>query len=339
MGFRLRRSLKIAPGVRLNFSAKSVGISAGIKGARVSVNSSGRVTRTLSVPGTGISHVSTTSLAGGPPRQRAPRAGMTPAVPSSPTRPKPLAAKAPRWEKQLYAAVVNGDRSMSFSDMVKAEPSQAATISFFEVCSVAGVTEELRHRQRALLDWLVATQWDPAADDFVAAYCERIEVSVDVAAGIGGVMPATRDSLALWAAELHQHFGDVARAIEIVEAVEPTTVAAVSLAELYGIVARWDDIIELTDGVSNVDEPSTFLLIQRGVALRNLARHDAARAALTEALRFPSRPVVLRMMAYVERGQVSLMQGNKAQARADFERLLADNSAYPGLSELLGLTE
>lgn len=32
MGLRFRKSVKIAPGVRLNISKKSVGISAGVKG-------------------------------------------------------------------------------------------------------------------------------------------------------------------------------------------------------------------------------------------------------------------------------------------------------------------
>ena len=54
MGFRFRKSVKIAPGVRLNIGKKSVGISAGVKGARVSVNSSGRKTTTVGIPGTGL---------------------------------------------------------------------------------------------------------------------------------------------------------------------------------------------------------------------------------------------------------------------------------------------
>ena len=54
MGFRFRKSFKIAPGVRVNVGKKSVGISAGVKGARVSVNSKGRVTKTVGIPGTGL---------------------------------------------------------------------------------------------------------------------------------------------------------------------------------------------------------------------------------------------------------------------------------------------
>ena len=62
MGFRYRKSIKIAPGVKLNLSKKSVGVSVGTKGARMSISSTGRVTRTLSIPGTGISHVTTENI-------------------------------------------------------------------------------------------------------------------------------------------------------------------------------------------------------------------------------------------------------------------------------------
>ena len=56
MGLRFRKSVKIAPGVKLNIGSKSVGVSAGVKGAHVSVNSSGRKTATISAPGTGLSY-------------------------------------------------------------------------------------------------------------------------------------------------------------------------------------------------------------------------------------------------------------------------------------------
>lgn len=64
MGFRFRKSVKIAPGVRLNIGKKSVGISAGVKGARVSVNSSGRKTTTVGIPGTGLSYQKTEKIGG-----------------------------------------------------------------------------------------------------------------------------------------------------------------------------------------------------------------------------------------------------------------------------------
>lgn len=56
MGLRFRRSIKILPGVKLNLGKKSAGVSAGTTGARYSVNSSGRKTSTVGIPGTGLSY-------------------------------------------------------------------------------------------------------------------------------------------------------------------------------------------------------------------------------------------------------------------------------------------
>ena len=62
MGLRFRRSMKILPGIRLNFGKSSVGISAGVPGARVSLNSSGRVTGSVGIPGSGLYWVESKSI-------------------------------------------------------------------------------------------------------------------------------------------------------------------------------------------------------------------------------------------------------------------------------------
>nr|DAZ47332.1 MAG TPA: Protein of unknown function (DUF4236) [Caudoviricetes sp.] len=54
MGLRFRKSFKIAPGVKLNVNKKSVGMTFGGKGAHYTVNSSGRRTTSIGVPGTGM---------------------------------------------------------------------------------------------------------------------------------------------------------------------------------------------------------------------------------------------------------------------------------------------
>ena len=100
-------------------------------------------------------------------------------------------------------------------------------------------------------------------------------------------------------AEVHQAAGNLPAAVDAVEQLTPSTVAAVSLAELYSCQRRWDDVVALTDGISNVDEAATFLLIQRAIALRELAFLDAARDAFKEALRIRSRPAALRHRALI----------------------------------------
>lgn len=56
MGLRFRKSIKICKGVRMNLSGSGIGLSVGGKGFRYSVNSRGRRTTTVGIPGTGISY-------------------------------------------------------------------------------------------------------------------------------------------------------------------------------------------------------------------------------------------------------------------------------------------
>ena len=51
---RFRRSVKIAPGLRLNFNKNSMGLTLGPRGAHYTVNTSGRVTTSVGLPGTGL---------------------------------------------------------------------------------------------------------------------------------------------------------------------------------------------------------------------------------------------------------------------------------------------
>lgn len=56
MGTRFRKSIKIAPGVKLNVSKKSVGVSVGNKFGGMSFNSKNGARTRASLPGTGISY-------------------------------------------------------------------------------------------------------------------------------------------------------------------------------------------------------------------------------------------------------------------------------------------
>ena len=56
MGFGFKKSIKIAPGIKLNIGKKSAGISIGGKAGGVSINSKTGTTVRTSIPGTGISY-------------------------------------------------------------------------------------------------------------------------------------------------------------------------------------------------------------------------------------------------------------------------------------------
>jgi hypothetical protein len=55
MGFRFRRSIRIAPGLRVNVGKRGVSLSAGVRGASVTVGSRGTYTN-VGIPGTGLSY-------------------------------------------------------------------------------------------------------------------------------------------------------------------------------------------------------------------------------------------------------------------------------------------
>ncbi|WP_127067965.1 MULTISPECIES: DUF4236 domain-containing protein [unclassified Veillonella] len=55
MGFRFRRTLKIAPGIRLNFGKSGVSASIGPRGAKMTVGKDG-VRTTVGLPGSGMSY-------------------------------------------------------------------------------------------------------------------------------------------------------------------------------------------------------------------------------------------------------------------------------------------
>lgn len=56
MGFRFRRSIKIAPGVRLNFSKTGVGASIGPRGLKVNLGADGKTRVSAGIPGTGFGY-------------------------------------------------------------------------------------------------------------------------------------------------------------------------------------------------------------------------------------------------------------------------------------------
>jgi tetratricopeptide (TPR) repeat protein len=326
-GFRMRKSIKLAPGVKLNVSKSGVGASVGGKGARHSVHSSGRRTTSLGsgvVPGVYYQ----SSKGGGRSASAQPQA----AAPVTPKKPGLFAAKG---EKELYKAVKSQD-VQAIKRVGEQHPD--FRVPSYSLAGLMMLQSEAAEAER-LLDEVFATGKDPATEKFVTTYLfTRIELSI--AQGVDAELPISLDAVGLALAELKQDRDDLTGAIDVVERLEPTTYAAVSLAELYAASSRWDDVIELTEGVKNEDDASALLCVFRGQAFREQGFHDAAHEAFKEALRSRSRGAPIRHLALAGRAQNYLAQGKKAQARKDLERILAEDSSYEGvrarLSELTG---
>lgn len=100
MGLRYRKSVKIAPGVKVNFNKKSASVTLGGKGFHVTKNSSGRTTTSVNLPIRGLSY---TDIQSGKKNVRASSRSSSPAFvpPAASAAPAP-ASKKQKAEKVKY---------------------------------------------------------------------------------------------------------------------------------------------------------------------------------------------------------------------------------------------
>ncbi len=335
MGFRIRKSIRLAPGVRMTFSKSGIGYSFGVKGYRVTHRADGRIQRTASIPGTGLSYV-TTSGGGGRHASQAAASHAAPvrrSPPPAPPVPRPLkpALLAPKGEKELYHALETRDAA-AMERVAQEHPDVALAAE-----TLAGALELSagdNTRAKTVLEWVFATGRDPAADAFLRKYVS-FELQLHVATGVTASLPLARDTIGLALAELEQATGDVARAIDVVEQLEPTTYTALSLAELYTVAGRYDEVVSLTDGIANQDDATALLCVFRGIALREQGHLDAACDAFREALKSKRRAPVIRHRAWLERARAYEADGKRAMAKRDLEHILAEDADYDGLAEEL----
>lgn len=56
MGLRFRKSISVAKGVKVNINKKSAGVTVGKRGAHYTINTTGKQTASVGLPGTGLSY-------------------------------------------------------------------------------------------------------------------------------------------------------------------------------------------------------------------------------------------------------------------------------------------
>lgn len=80
MGLRFRRSIKIAPGVRVNLNKKSASVTFGPKGLKHTVSTTGKSHTTVGVPGTGLSYTTSGGRSASVPAAQRPTSPKSKAV-------------------------------------------------------------------------------------------------------------------------------------------------------------------------------------------------------------------------------------------------------------------
>jgi tetratricopeptide (TPR) repeat protein len=309
------------PGVRLNLSKTGVGASFGSGPVRYSVHSSGRRTVSARTGIPGVTYQQSVRQSG---RTQTPVAAPLPTFPAKP------GLFAPSSEKELYKACIAQD-ARAIDAAGTAHPD--VRLPAYAMAGLLYASSDADRARRVLRSAFDAG--DPAGHPFTQKYLSALRVLVPIAEGVTARQAIDRDAVGLTLAELLQAADEISQAIDVVEQLEPSFVAALSLAELYSLAGRHEDVIDLTNGVQNEDDASALLLAYRGRAFRVEGLHDAAHEALKEALKSRSRMPEVRHLALSERAANYAAQGKKAMARKDLERILGEDSAYPGVVDAL----
>jgi len=122
MGLRVRKTIKIAPGIRTTISKSGVSYSAGGKYGRVTKTARGRVVGTAKLPGSGVSYVQ--NLGGQSTKgQRGSRAGQVRAAGANgyPVTQRHVAKPPPTLKWWVLAAVVGFVVSLAFLPLMLLE--------------------------------------------------------------------------------------------------------------------------------------------------------------------------------------------------------------------------
>ena len=178
MGFRFRRSVRLFPGVRLNFSGSGISTSIGVRGASVTVGPRGSQLN-VGLPGTGLSYRQPLSSS---PRRRTPAPSITPAhlgPPIAPEIPAPT-GPPPVLAGEIRSAANEELTSVSLQDLrdLLAEAHQEGLRLRQEL---PGADAELHRTQLRAYKWgngfllkrLLKKKYGQIVADFEATRAER----------------------------------------------------------------------------------------------------------------------------------------------------------------------
>lgn len=350
---RFRRSVKIAPGVRLSVSKTGLGVSAGARGARYSVHSSGRRTTTVGIPGTGISHVSSHvggrgKAGGGDSRSYA--AGPQEEVYASGAQAAALLPKAGLFasaaEKRFregLVAYMTGNRSGAAAAFEAALAADAKATSAHLLAALSIDAETDLPRVVSHLEALI-TSTEAFPDKYLLKFLppgtSQMGIDVKVTELISARVPFNATGATLLLAEAYQESDRLEEAIGIVqqlhEANPSDPAIRLSLADLLLADGDFDGVVEAAGPVRNEDDLTVALIHMRAAALSALGHHTAAFDAFKEALaKTAKRDEGLLSTIRYDRAMAYEQAGQKGRAKADYERLYAADPNYRDVRERL----
>jgi hypothetical protein len=198
MALRFRRRIKIFPGVTVNISKTGLGLSAGVRGARLSVGADGKVRRSIGIPGSGLSDVTVVGDVSrkGRERRRARKqkeASRAQAEVSSraPLRPVPLprsgvfnteAVAEHRWMERLQSIMERRNARTElevFAELVHNAGAQDVGV-YVDGLQVANLPRAVATKWADQVDTMAADGTMPIASALLTVRTGKVEVTLDL---------------------------------------------------------------------------------------------------------------------------------------------------------------
>ena len=345
MSLRFRKSMKLLPGVRLNFSKETVGLSFGVPGALYTINSKGRRTVSTGIPGTGLYNVETLSSGTRSSRSRnsSSTEGAFEEVESSgPPAPGLFARKPERALNTFLLDIYNSDHADDVASVFEKAAALKAQYPELKypldlISFLHGATDE---KWATEVEPLGASLWEQRGavfdDKHVRKYFKGIKPGVSISPGITTRLHYNEQTLGFIWSEILQSQKKYEEAVAVLTLMQPNQMVAISLADIEISAGDFDGAIETTEDIEVFDDATGMLMLLRGVAFRGKDMHEAAIECFKRVLKEKKLPEPLIHRALFERGTTYALMGKKAMGIKDLEKILVDNPDYPEVEKKLG---
>jgi tetratricopeptide (TPR) repeat protein len=343
MGYlRARRSIKLGSGVKLNLTKRGASVSLGGRGAHYTVSTTGRHTRTVGIPGTGLSYVDTHGGRGG---SRGPaRTTQAPPATVAAAKPKRPGLFASATEKRFargiaaYAAGRPVDALALFREASERDGDNRTSADDLMCGLVLLTVDEDAGAAATHLERVVASD-NPLPDKLISTYAPGLRFVVEVSNGVRIVAAATSVLAVEMLARAYHQLGRTDEAIGLIQKlhdVDPADPWVILQLCMYHAKEReWDEIVHVAAQVTNADDLTCSIVNARAEALIELGLNDAAYEASKDALRSKKRlPGVLHEARYL-RARALQHLGRLAMARKELEKLYAEAPDYEDVQALL----
>ena len=333
MSLRMRKSVKLGPGLRLTASHRGASLRVGGRGFGYSASTTGRRTMSGGIPGSGVGFQH--SRGGG---RRAERR----AAPVAPPKPPKPGLFASGYEKAFYKAVqtyAQGDVSGAVAHFRESASKDTSDKALADDLFAGLLSAQVGDDAQAIPYLEKVAVSDLALPDaLMEKYVPGGGLTVAVTENVSVDVPFGSMAAALTLAEVYQRNGRLDEAIGLLQQlveVAPHPFLVLSLCDLFAEAAAWDEIVEVAAGTANEEDVSLQVRLFQARALTEQGMREAALDAYKDALRSKKRDPDLLKAARYERARLYLDMARKAQGRKELERLYAEDPGFRDVRQLL----